>query len=166
MHTSLKKAIKVYHSWQEVFEFAKPMKFNAFNTGRISGKLKTYTDTKSLPSNIDKNMVMEWDMMVFSFHHPKNGDVLIDCGFSKSFTDSPPFGNLSLPLKIFQVLNGIKYSQLPGEDFEELVPISKPFPDLTTNIYQYYKYLLVQRNFDLLKLYYIDSKYCNEGHQM
>jgi glyoxylase-like metal-dependent hydrolase (beta-lactamase superfamily II) len=94
------------------------MKFNAFNTGRITGKLKTYTDTTSVPETIDINMVLDYDMLAFSFTHPKKGDILIDCGFSKSFTDNPPYGNLSLILKIFQKLKNIKYSQQPGEDFE------------------------------------------------
>ena len=112
------EAIKKNKSWTDVFREARPMEFYAYNTGRITGKLKTYSDPKSIPQGIDKNRVMEWDMMAFGFHHHEKGDILIDCGFGKSFTDHPPHGNLSLVLKIFQKLNGIRYSQLPGEDFE------------------------------------------------
>ena len=56
--------------------------------------------------------------MAFSFKHPDKGDILIDCGFSRSFTDNPPYGNLSVIMKIFQKLNNIRYSQQAGEDFE------------------------------------------------
>jgi len=118
MQESSQNIIKKYNDWEEVFAFAKPMKFNAFNTGRINGKLKTYSAVTSIPENVDKNMVLEYDMLAFSFKHPERGDILIDCGFGRSFTDNPPYGNLSLVMKIFQKLNNIRYSQQPGEDFE------------------------------------------------
>ena len=94
------------------------MKFHAFNTGRITGKVKTYAITSSFPENVDINTPLDCDMMAFSFRHPERGDILIDCGFSKSFTDNPPYGNLSLIMKLFQKLNNIRYSQHPGQDFE------------------------------------------------
>ncbi len=94
------------------------MEFNAFNTGRITGKLKTYAHTKSFPENVDINTVLDYDIVAFSFKHPDKGDILIDCGFSRSFTDNPPYGNLSVIMKIFQKLNNIRYSQQAGEDFE------------------------------------------------
>ncbi|WP_281541214.1 MBL fold metallo-hydrolase [Maribacter aestuarii] len=110
--------MKKYTNWREVFASAKPMEFNAFNTGRITGKIKTYADTTSFPENFDMNTALDCDMMAFSFEHPEKGDILIDCGFSRSFTDNPPYGNLPVIMKIFQKLNSIRYSQLSGEDFE------------------------------------------------
>ena len=107
-----------YNNWEEVFALAKLMKFNAFNTGQIRGKVKVYTDTTSFPENMDNTAVLDYDIQAFHFKHPVKGDILIDCGFGKSFTDSPPYGNLSLSLKIFQKLNQIRYSQQSGEDFE------------------------------------------------
>lgn len=118
MQQSSKIIINKFHNWEEVFSCAKPMTFNAFNTGRITGKVKTYSDPSSFPENIDINIGLDCNMMAFHFKHPKKGDILIDCGFSSSFTKNPPYGNLSLPLKIFQKLNNIRYSQQPGEDFE------------------------------------------------
>lgn len=118
MQKSSKNSIKKYPNWKEVFAFAKPMKFNAFNTGRITGKVKTYADMTSFPENVTSNTVLDCDMMAFNFKHPEKGDILIDCGFSRSFTDNQPYGNLSLIMKIFQKLNNIRYSQQPGEDFE------------------------------------------------
>lgn len=38
MQKSSKKIIKKYNNWEEIFASAKPMKFNTFNTGRITGK--------------------------------------------------------------------------------------------------------------------------------
>ena len=110
--------MKNYSNWDEVFASAQPMKFNAFNTGRITGKVKTYADTSTFPENVDLNTPLDCDMLAFTFKHPEKGDILIDCGFSKAFTDSPPYGNLSLIMKIFQKLNNIRYSQQPGQDFE------------------------------------------------
>jgi len=110
--------MKRYNNWEEVFASAKPIKFHAFNTGRITGKVKTYADSTSFPENVDTSIALDCDMVAFSFKHPDKGDILIDCGFSRSFTDKPPHGNLSVVLKIFQKLNNVRYSQQPGEDFE------------------------------------------------
>ena len=110
--------MKKYNNWEEVFSYAKPMKFSAFNTGRITGKVKTYTDKTSFPKTVDINTILDCDILAFSFKHPEKGDILIDCGFGKSFTSNPPYGNLSLILKIFQKWNNITYSQQQGEDFE------------------------------------------------
>jgi glyoxylase-like metal-dependent hydrolase (beta-lactamase superfamily II) len=118
MQIASKNNIIKYTDWEAVFAAARPMKFNAFNTGHISGKVRTYTDATSFPENVDSNMVLDCDMMAFSFKHPEKGDILIDCGFSRSFTNNPPFGNLSFVMKIFQKLNSVRYSQQPGEDFE------------------------------------------------
>ncbi len=118
MQNSLKNIRLKYNNWGEVFSSAIPMKFNAFNTGRITGKLKTYSDTASFANNVDINTALDCDMMAFSFSHPEKGDILIDCGLGKSFTHNPPYGNLSLVMKVFQKLNNIRYSQQPGEDFE------------------------------------------------
>ena len=107
-----------YKNWDQVFALARPMQFNAFNTGRITGKLKTYSETTSYPSDVDVRTVLDCDMMAFHFKHPQKGDILVDCGFSRSFTDNPPHGNLSVIMKVFQKLNNIRYAQQPGEDFE------------------------------------------------
>ena len=110
--------MKKYYNWEEVFASAKHMKFTAFNTGRITGKVKTYTDNTSFPKTVDINTILDCDNLAFSFKHPKKGDILIDCGFGESFTSNPPYGNLSIILKLFQKLNNIKYSQHQGKDLE------------------------------------------------
>lgn len=118
MQPASEHIITNYSNWEDVFALAKPMPFHAFNTGRITGKIKTYSEINSLPENVDMNSVLDYDMLAFSFKHPEKGDILIDCGFSRSFTDNPPYGNLSIIMKVFQKLNTIRYSQQPGEDFE------------------------------------------------
>ena len=51
------KNIKIkYNNWEEVFASAKPMTFHAFNTGRITGKVKTYADATSFPENVETQM--------------------------------------------------------------------------------------------------------------
>ena len=118
MQKSSKDIINRYGDWDDVFSVAKPMKFIAFNTGRITGKVKTYSNPKSLPDHIDIDVDLDCDMMAFSFKHPEKGDILIDCGFGRSFTEKPPYGNLSIIMKIFQKLNNIRYTQQAGQDFE------------------------------------------------
>jgi len=41
---------------------------------------------------------------------------LIDTGFDRSFHDNPPFGNLPVSVKAFQMLNNITYTQQGDED--------------------------------------------------
>jgi hypothetical protein len=103
MQKTSKSITKKINFWEEAFATAKPMRLNAFNTGRITGKVKTYADSSSFPENVDCNTDLDCDMMAFSFMHPEKGDVLIDCGFSKSFTDNPPYGNLSFVMKILKI---------------------------------------------------------------
>ncbi|MBT8307503.1 MAG: hypothetical protein KJN85_11250 [Maribacter sp.] len=82
MQKSSKNSIKKYTNWEEVFASAKPMEFKAFNNGRITGKVKTYADAESFPKNVDRNTVLDHDIVAFSFKHPDRADILIDCGFS------------------------------------------------------------------------------------
>ncbi len=51
MQKSSKNSIEKYPNWEVVFAFAKPMKFNAFNSGRITGKVNTYADMTSFHKN-------------------------------------------------------------------------------------------------------------------
>ncbi len=69
MQNLSKNIIKKYNNWGEVFAAAMPMTFNAFNTGRITGKVKTYADTTSFPENVDINTVLDCDMMAFRFRY-------------------------------------------------------------------------------------------------
>jgi len=48
MQKSSKNIIIKYNNWEAIFASAKRMEFNAFNTGRITGKVKTYADNYML----------------------------------------------------------------------------------------------------------------------
>ena len=55
------------------------MKFDAFNTGQITGKVKTYADTRSFSENVDINIDLDYDVLAFSFKHREKGDILDIC---------------------------------------------------------------------------------------
>ena len=62
-------------NWEEIFASAKPMKFNAFNTGRITGKIKTYSVTTSFSENVDINVALDCDLLAFSFRQLINNSL-------------------------------------------------------------------------------------------
>jgi len=62
--------MKPYHNWDDVFALAKPMPFHAFNTGRIRGTVKVYTEPSSFPEHMDNNTVLDYDIQAFHFQHP------------------------------------------------------------------------------------------------
>lgn len=108
---------KRYQNWNDVFKNSQQMKFTPFNTGTIYGALKNYVQQDSLPDNCDPARIdFKYAVMVFHFEHPEKGDILIDTGFDRSFHDNPPFGNLPFPVKAFQKLNNIRYTQQEDED--------------------------------------------------
>lgn len=72
---NLLQRLKKHTNWEDVFVAAKPMKFNAFNTGLSTVKLKTYADTTSFPENVDIKMVLNCDILAFSFKHPQKGEL-------------------------------------------------------------------------------------------
>ncbi len=67
--------MKRYNNREQVFAPAKPMKFNTFNTERITGKIKTFADTTSFPENVDINIDLDGDMLAFSFKPYPNVEV-------------------------------------------------------------------------------------------
>ena len=75
---------KVYQSWQEVFDDAKPMPFTAFNTGHIIGALGNNAQAETFPSHRNPAERYTYAVMVFHFTHPTHGDILIDTGFDRS----------------------------------------------------------------------------------
>lgn len=117
MHIFAAPIAKRFQSWHDVFKDSRQMAFTAFNTGTIYGALKNYVQTNSLPDGCDPSRTdFKYAVMFFHFRHPEQGDVLIDTGFDRSFYDDPPFGNLPVPVKAFQILNKIRYTQQENED--------------------------------------------------
>lgn len=109
---------KRYHSWDEVFQASRPMAFRALNTGTITSPLAPYTQAESIPAGVDTSKTVSHAVMVFYFHHPEKGDILIDSGFDRSFYENPPFGNLSPFVIDFLEGNRARYTQQKDEDLE------------------------------------------------
>ncbi|NPE30101.1 MBL fold metallo-hydrolase [Methanococcoides sp. SA1] len=102
---------KNYKTWESVFDDAQPLEWNAFNTGYIYGALQNNAQPDSFPSNRNPKDRYEYAVMVFQFRHPKYGDVLIDTGFDATYHNNPPYGNLSLTMRIYTKLMNVQYTQ-------------------------------------------------------
>jgi len=102
---------KNYRDWQSVFDSAQPLPWTAFNTGYISGALKNNAQAVSFPAHRNPEDKYEYAVMVFHFRHPIHGDILIDTGFDRTFHDNPPYGNLSLTMRVYSILKRVQYSQ-------------------------------------------------------
>ncbi|WP_152005678.1 MBL fold metallo-hydrolase [Desulfoluna spongiiphila] len=107
---------KKYGSWDEVFQASRQMAFRALNTGEISSSVVPYTQAQSIPAGFDASQTVSHAVMVFHFHHPEKGDILIDSGFDRSFYETPPFGNLSSFVIDFLEGNRARYTQQKDED--------------------------------------------------
>jgi len=100
-----------YQDWQAVFGDAQPMPWTAMNTGYISGVLKNNAQPDSFPSHRDPAERYDYAVMTFSFRHPTHGDILIDTGFDRTFHARPPYGNLSLAMRLVYRLTKVRCIQ-------------------------------------------------------
>ena len=106
---------KPYRDWQAVFSDAQPMQWRAMNTGTISGVLKNNAQLDSFPSHRDPRERYDYAVMAFHFEHPTRGDILIDTGYDRTFHERPPFGNLSLAMRLYYRLTKVRCIQKRGD---------------------------------------------------
>ena len=104
-----------YRDWHAVFDDAQPMRWTAFNTGQISGALRNNAQPESFPIHRDPEERYEYAVMAFHFEHPTHGDVLIDTGFDRTYHDDPPYGNLSVTMRMYSALKREQYTQRPSD---------------------------------------------------
>ena len=102
---------KPYLDWAEVFEDAQSLPWTSMNTGFISGVLKNNALPESFPPHRDPAARYDYAVMAFHFRHPTHGDVLIDTGFDRSFHERPPYGNLSLTMRLYYAMTKVRCIQ-------------------------------------------------------
>ena len=111
METYHAPAGKPYQDWNAVFDDALFMPWTAFNTGYISGVLKNNAQPDSFPSHRDPAERYVYAVMVLQFRHPIRGDILIDTGYDRTFQERPPYGNLSLAMRLVYKLTKVQCIQ-------------------------------------------------------
>lgn len=104
-----------YRDWEPVFDDAQPLPWTAFNTGYITGALQNNAQRESFPPHRNPADRYEYAVMAFHFKHPRNGDILIDTGFDRTFHDNPPYGNLSFTMRAYSALKRVQYTQHPSD---------------------------------------------------
>jgi len=103
-------------TWTEVFAHPAPISVIQFKTGEM--RLDRYPDNP--PNAQDRQKPI--DVLVYAIRHERYGDMLIDTGFDRSFSDTPPFGNYPFIMHIFLTLMGNnKISQERGHDLATLL---------------------------------------------
>lgn len=111
METYRAPAGKPYQDWHEVLNDALHMPWTAMNTGYISGVLKNNAQPDSFPRHRDPLERYDYAVMAFHLRHPTHGDILIDTGFDRTFHEQPPYGNLSLAMRLVYRLTKVQCIQ-------------------------------------------------------
>jgi glyoxylase-like metal-dependent hydrolase (beta-lactamase superfamily II) len=107
---------QISQTWDEVFSKPAPVSVVAFNTGKM--EIDRYPDN---PKNAE-DRYKPTDIPAFWVFHEKFGDILIDTGLDRSFSDNPPFGNYPFLVKIFlKLLGNDKISQGKGQDMNSFI---------------------------------------------
>lgn len=103
-------------SWDKIFEHPAPISVIPFKTGEM--QVDRYPGNP--PHAEDRHKPT--DIVAFGIRHEGYGDILIDTGFDRSFSEKPPFGNYPLVMKIFLRLLGLhQISQEQGHDIASLL---------------------------------------------
>jgi len=107
---------QTHSTWDEVFKNPAPVSVVAFNTAKM--EIDRYSDN---PQNAE-DRYKSTDIPAFWVFHEKHGDILIDTGFDRSFSDNPPFGNYPFFVKvILKLLGNDKVSQEKGRDMNSVI---------------------------------------------
>lgn len=106
-------------SWSEIFEAESTTEVQTITTGKAYVDLysmvkETSPDIRLIPKGITP-------MSISAFHvrHDSLGDIMIDLGLNKSFSEKPPDGDLPLILRILNRVINLKFEQLPGENITD-----------------------------------------------
>ncbi len=97
--------------WDKVFLCGTPMEFHLLNTGISVAQpgARPFINRESFPPDYDIDCEMEAPVNAFAVRHPGIGDILIDSGLNKSFSDSE-YGDLSFIMRQYQKRNCYVYS--------------------------------------------------------
>jgi len=105
-----------FTNWDDVLAHPREISLTTVQTGVVHMDACLNLDPAS-PKQADCDHVpRDLAVLVHWVHHPRFGDFLIDTGFDDSFAKSPPYGNYTEAMKLFNWVNGVTNRQEPGMD--------------------------------------------------
>lgn len=105
----------VYHSWDEVFAHPSTVSVETLVTGFIDMNRCDNLDQSS-PRVASCSSPAPLQDLAHIVRHPRLGDYLVDAGFAARFAGSPPYGNYSLAMQLFNRALGVRNGQEHGRD--------------------------------------------------
>jgi glyoxylase-like metal-dependent hydrolase (beta-lactamase superfamily II) len=105
-------------TWDEVFAHPSPVTSETLVTGFIDMNRCDNLD-QSNPAVTSCRSPEPLVDLVHLIAHPRLGAYLIDSGFAARFADSPPYGNYSLTMQLFNRMLGVRNGQRPHHSVAE-----------------------------------------------
>jgi N-acyl homoserine lactone hydrolase len=104
-----------FRSWDEVLAHPSPVTVETLMTGLIDMNRCDNLDQAN-PAAASCRSPAPLQDFVHVVTHQRLGVYLVDSGFATRFADSPPYGNYSLAMQIFNRALGVRNEQRPGQD--------------------------------------------------
>ena len=108
------------HSWDEVFARPSPIAIETLVTGFIDMNRCDNLD-QSNPAVAACRSTEPLLDLVHLVRHPRLGAYLIDAGFAARFAESPPYGNYSTAMQLFNRLLGVRNGQRAHQNAAEML---------------------------------------------
>ena len=108
------------HSWDEVFSRPAPIAIETLVTGFIDMNRCDNLD-QSNPAAASCRSPEPLANLVHLVRHPRLGVYLIDSGFAVRFADSPPYGNYSTAMELFNRMLGVRNGQGAHQSAAEIL---------------------------------------------
>jgi len=109
-----------FHTWDEVFAHPGPVTVETLVTGFIDMNRCDNLD-QSNPSVASCRSPEPLLDLAHLVHHSRLGVYLIDSGFATQFAASPPYGNYSLAMQLFNRMLGVRNGQRPHQSVAEIL---------------------------------------------
>jgi len=104
-----------FHSWDEVFAHPSPVSVETLVTGFIDMNRCDNLDPSNPAVASCRSPAPLLDL-AHVVRHQRLGVYLIDAGFAARFADSPPYGNYSTAMQLFNRMLGVRNGQKPHGD--------------------------------------------------
>jgi N-acyl homoserine lactone hydrolase len=107
-------------SWDEVFARPAPITIETLVTGFIDMNRCDNLD-QSTPAAVSCRSPEPLADLVHLVRHPRLGVYLIDSGFAARFAESPPYGNYSIAMELFNRMLGVRNGQGAHQSVAEIL---------------------------------------------
>lgn len=104
---------KIDRNWEAIFKRGKAIQVIAMNTGYAVAQphARPYLNPNTIPNDYDISRMERSPIYCYAVRYPNKGDLLIDSGLDQSFHIHPPYGNLPLMLRLYQIITRTTYHQ-------------------------------------------------------